>query len=65
MTSITFGVSDLFERLMNKNEKDLIISITFPRYTLQTVEIMKYAKKKRAERLAITDNIMSPLVQIP
>jgi len=64
VTTITFGVSDLFERLININEKDLIIGITFPRYTLQTVEIMEYAKKKGARTAAITDSIMSPLAQL-
>jgi len=45
-TTITFGVSDLFERLININEKDLLIGISFPRYTLQIVEIMEYAQKR-------------------
>lgn len=64
VTTITFGVSDLFERLININEKDLIIGITFPRYTLQTVEIMEYAKKKGAKTAAITDSVLSPLAQL-
>ncbi len=64
VTTITFGVSDLFERLININEKDLLIGITFPRYTLQTVEIMEYAQKKGAKTAAITDSVMSPLAQL-
>ncbi|HEC91860.1 MAG TPA: MurR/RpiR family transcriptional regulator [Candidatus Atribacteria bacterium] len=64
VTTITFGVSDLFERLININEKDLLIGISFPRYTLQTVEIMEYAKKKGAKTAAITDSVMSPLAQL-
>ncbi|MEA1940470.1 MAG: MurR/RpiR family transcriptional regulator, partial [Candidatus Caldatribacteriota bacterium] len=64
VTTITYGVSDLFERLININEKDLLIGITFPRYTLQTVEIMEYAKKKGAKTAAITDKVISPLAQL-
>ena len=64
VTTITFGASDLFERLININEKDLLIGITFPRYTLQTVEIMEYAKKKGAKTAAITDSVLSPLAQL-
>jgi len=64
VTTITFGASDLFERLININEKDLLIGITFPRYTLQTVEIMEYAKKKGARTAAITDSVISPLAQL-
>jgi len=64
VTTITFGVSDLFEKLINIGEKDLLIGITFPRYTLQTVEIMEYAKKKGARTAAITDSVLSPLAQL-
>lgn len=64
VTTITFGASDLFERLININEKDLLIGITFPRYTLQTVGIMEYAKKKGAKTAAITDSVISPLAQL-
>lgn len=64
VTTITFGVSDLFERLININKKDLLIGISFPRYTLQTVEIMEYAKKKGAKTAAITDSVISPLAQL-
>ncbi len=64
VTTITFGVSDLFERLININKKDLLIGISFPRYTLQTVEIMEYVKKKGAKTAAITDSVISPLAQL-
>ena len=64
VTTITFGVSDLFEKLINISEKDLLIGITFPRYTMQTVEIMEYAKKKGAKTAAITDSVLSPLAQL-
>lgn len=62
--TITFGVNDLFERLININKKDLLIGISFERYTLQTVEIMEYAKKKGIKTAAITDRVTSPLAQL-
>ncbi len=62
--TITFGVSDLFERLINVNKKDLLIGISFERYTLQTVEIMEYANKKGIKTAAITDRVTSPLAQL-
>ena len=64
VTTITFGVSDLFERLINVNKKDLLIGISFERYTLQTVEIMEYAKNKGIKTAAITDRVTSPLAQL-
>ena len=62
--TITFGVSDIFERLINVNKKDLLIGISFERYTLQTVEIMEYVKKKGIKTAAITDRVTSPLAQL-
>lgn len=64
VVTVTFGVNDLFERLINVNKKDLLIGISFARYTLQTVEIMEFAKKKGMKTAAITDRVTSPLAQL-
>jgi DNA-binding MurR/RpiR family transcriptional regulator len=62
--SITsFGMEDLFERIADINNKDLLIAISFPRYTRRTVEILDLAIKKGAKTVAITDNIISPIAQ--
>jgi len=61
--SITYGTEDLFEQIAGINEKDLLIAISFPRYTRRTVEIVEIANKKDAKTAAITDNILSPIAQ--
>lgn len=61
--SITYGTEDLFEQIAGINEKDLLIAISFPRYTRRTVEIVEIANKKGAKTAAITDNILSPIAQ--
>lgn len=61
--SITYGMEDLFEQIAAINKKDLLIAISFPRYTRRTVEIVEIAIKKGAKTAAITDNILSPIAQ--
>jgi DNA-binding MurR/RpiR family transcriptional regulator len=61
--SITYGMEDLFEQIAGINEKDLLIAISFPRYTLRTVEIVEIANKKKAKTATITDSIISPIAQ--
>lgn len=58
---IGFGVSDIFEHMLNINEDDLVIGIGFPRYAARTIEALDYAKSKYANVVAITDSLLSPL----
>jgi DNA-binding MurR/RpiR family transcriptional regulator len=61
--SITYGMEGLFEQIADIGEKDLLIAISFPRYTRRTVEILDIALKKKAKTAAITDSIISPIAQ--
>ncbi|MBW1973626.1 MAG: MurR/RpiR family transcriptional regulator, partial [Deltaproteobacteria bacterium] len=44
-------------------KNDLVIGISFPRYTKITVEALKYAKEKGIKTIGITDHHLSPLAQ--
>jgi DNA-binding MurR/RpiR family transcriptional regulator len=61
--SITYGMEDLFEQIAGIGKKDLLIAISFPRYTRRTVEIIEIARRKGAKTAAITDNFVSPIAQ--
>ncbi|WP_017798743.1 MurR/RpiR family transcriptional regulator [Oceanobacillus kimchii] len=50
------------EKLHQLNKKDVVIGISFSRYTKSTVQMFSFAKKKDAKTIAITDNLLSPLV---
>lgn len=52
---------ELFEQLMRIDDKDVIIGISFPRYSRQTAHMLEYAKKQNAHVIAITDSEASPL----
>lgn len=55
--------SEIFEQLMRLGEKDLLIGISFPRYSKQTVQALRYAKDMLANTLAITDSMDSPIAE--
>lgn len=57
------GIGDMWDRLMGLKKGDVVIGISFPRYTQQTVNVLRFAKQKGIKTLAITDSLISPLAQ--
>jgi DNA-binding MurR/RpiR family transcriptional regulator len=57
------GLGDLWDRLLRLKRDDVIIGISFPRYTRETVEVFRFARSKGVKTLAITDSLISPLAQ--
>lgn len=57
---ITAGANDVFEQLVKADEKDVIIGITFPRYSKKTLEALDYSKGKGCSIITITDSLISP-----
>ena len=55
--------SELYDQLMRLDTRDLLIGISFPRYTKQTVTALAYARAKGADSIAITDSKDSPIAQ--
>lgn len=50
-----------FDRIFNINEKDVVIGISFARYTKSTIDIASYAYEKKATIVALTDQLTSPI----
>ena len=57
----TTSVSEMFEQVMRVNSSDVVIGISFPRYSLRTMKALKFASDRGAQVLAITDSHQSPL----
>lgn len=57
---ISAGPNDVFEQLVKADENDVIIGITFPRYSKKTLEALDYAKSKGCPIITITDSLISP-----
>ncbi len=56
-------IGDMWDRLLGLRRGDVVLAISFPRYTRETVEVLKLAKQKGVKTLAITDSLISPLAQ--
>ncbi|WP_339225762.1 MurR/RpiR family transcriptional regulator [Bacillus sp. PS196] len=50
------------EQLYRLNEKDVVVGISFSRYSTSTVNMIAFAKERGATTIVITDNFLSPLV---
>lgn len=57
------STEDWLEQMASLGPDDLVIAVSFPRYTRRTVEIAQFAASRQAMILAITDSVMSPLAQ--
>lgn len=64
VTVVSLGISDIFEQLIRVNKEDLIIGISYPRYSRRTIDALKYVKEQGARIIGITDSYTSPIVKI-
>ncbi|HAN43999.1 MAG TPA: N-acetylmannosamine kinase [Ruminococcaceae bacterium] len=60
----TSSTSEMFEQIFRINKDDVMICISFPRYSKRTVSAAKFAKDCGARIIAITDSIASPLASV-
>lgn len=51
-----------YEKLFRITDKDVMIGISFPRYSTMAVDAMSFAHERGAHVVAITDSMVSPLV---
>lgn len=58
---LTPGYGDIWDSFHEVGAKDLVVGISFPRYTRLTVEALAYANEQGARVGAITDSRLSPL----
>ena len=56
--------SEIFESLLRVGPGDVVIGISFPRYSSRTVQAMSFARDRGADTVAITDSEASPLAPI-
>ena len=55
---------EIFEQLFRIDADDVLIAISFPRYSQITMNAVKFARDRGATIVAITDNELSPLYQM-
>jgi len=57
----TTSASEMFEQVLRVKKGDVVIGISFPRYSKRTVRALQFAKDRGATVVAITDSYTSPL----
>ncbi|MGE4282919.1 MAG: MurR/RpiR family transcriptional regulator [Clostridia bacterium] len=57
----TTSVSEMFEQVLRVTSDDVVIGISFPRYSRRTIKALQYAKDQGSKVVAITDSSLSPL----
>ena len=57
------SLTESFEDIHRINEKDVIIGITFPRYSVDTVKVIEFSKKRGTKVVALTDSQASPMTK--
>ena len=60
----TASASEIFEQLLRVKKGDVVIGVSFPRYSKRTVKAMEFAHDRGASVVAITDSDTSPLAAI-
>ncbi|MEM2960088.1 MAG: MurR/RpiR family transcriptional regulator [Candidatus Bathyarchaeia archaeon] len=59
---LTPNVEEMVDHLIDFSKEDLLIAISFPRYTKTVINALNYVKQKGTKIICITDNYTSPLV---
>ncbi|MBO2516379.1 MAG: N-acetylmannosamine kinase [Clostridiales bacterium] len=55
--------TDVFESIARIRKDDVLIGISFPRYSSRTIEAMRFARQNGATVIGISDGAMSPLTE--
>ncbi len=57
----TNSSSEIFEQLIRISEEDVIVGISFPRYSMRTLKALEFASNRKAKVITLTDSIHSPM----
>ena len=57
----TTSTTELFEQMIRVSDEDVVIGISFPRYSMRTLKAMEFANDRNAKVITITDSVHSPM----
>lgn len=61
---VSAASGDVFEEISRIRAEDVLVGISFPRYSSRTLEAMRFARQCGAQVVGITDGPMSPLAAV-
>ncbi len=59
-----YGETEIYEKLFRISPEDVIIGISFPRYSNAAIQAMTFAKHRGTKVIALTDSLTSPLAAV-
>ncbi|NLI89090.1 MAG: MurR/RpiR family transcriptional regulator [Epulopiscium sp.] len=60
----TNSISEMFETIHRVSEDDVVIGISFPRYSKRVLKVLEYSKSRQATVIAVTDTHLSPIAKL-
>ncbi len=57
----TNSSSEIFEQMIRLGEEDVVVGISFPRYSMRTLKALEFASNRKAKVITLTDSIHSPM----
>lgn len=58
------GEAEILEQIIHIGKEDVMVGISFPRYSSRSAKTLHFAKSRGAHVIAITDSVMSPIAQL-
>ena len=59
----TSSGSEMFEQMFRINEEDVCVAISFPRYSKQTINALRFISDRGTNIISITDSAVSPIAE--
>lgn len=59
----TSSGSEMFEQMFRINEEDVCVAISFPRYSKQTINALRFISDRGTKIISITDSAVSPIAE--
>ncbi len=59
----TSSGSEMFEQMFRISEEDVCVAISFPRYSKQTINALRFINDRGTKIIAITDSAVSPIAE--
>jgi DNA-binding MurR/RpiR family transcriptional regulator len=61
---IRMDMGDAFEQIVRIGEEDVLIAVSFPRYSKKSYQIVSFAKEKGTHIISLTDSLFAPVASI-
>lgn len=61
---IRFEGSDVYTQTLDASDKDVVLALSFPRYSTLTIEVMEYLKEMGVQSITMTDSPQAPPARI-